>query len=241
MEKLTNYDTFAIEQYSYFLTRLAETKDLNGKPLLGSPCRFFGGGMCTATVTATPISAARARGRIRPRPAARGGRLRFQSRKAKSFAGYTCSTRTARWPRPHYRICSRPVNPDARLGNLLLLMAQRMGVQIDERLATATRRSRYDPRSRARAHLRAGGVVAAPLPEEQPYRPKPGNSLPSTKHSPIVANSSSSIMPTAARNRCAGLWHVLPERPAPLRHAAVRHRVAITARLRICATSPSAR
>ncbi|MDC0263350.1 DUF1552 domain-containing protein, partial [bacterium] len=35
MEKLTNYDTFAIEQFSYFLTRLAETKDLNGQPLLG--------------------------------------------------------------------------------------------------------------------------------------------------------------------------------------------------------------
>ena len=34
MEKLTNYDTFAIEQYGYFLTRLAETKDLNGKPLM---------------------------------------------------------------------------------------------------------------------------------------------------------------------------------------------------------------
>jgi hypothetical protein len=30
MEKLTNYDTFAIDQYGYFLTRLAETKDLNG-------------------------------------------------------------------------------------------------------------------------------------------------------------------------------------------------------------------
>jgi hypothetical protein len=25
MEKLTNYDTFAIEQFSYFLTRLSET------------------------------------------------------------------------------------------------------------------------------------------------------------------------------------------------------------------------
>ena len=33
MEKLTKYDTFAIEQYSYFLTRLAETKELNGKPV----------------------------------------------------------------------------------------------------------------------------------------------------------------------------------------------------------------
>ena len=31
MEKLTNYDTFAIEQFGYFLTRLSETKDLNGR------------------------------------------------------------------------------------------------------------------------------------------------------------------------------------------------------------------
>ena len=45
MEKLTLYDTFAIEQFSYFLTRLAETKDLNGKPLLGSTMALFGSGM----------------------------------------------------------------------------------------------------------------------------------------------------------------------------------------------------
>lgn len=46
MEKLTNYDAFAIEQYSYFLTRLSETKDLNGKPLLNSTMALFGSGMC---------------------------------------------------------------------------------------------------------------------------------------------------------------------------------------------------
>ncbi|HIL24070.1 MAG TPA: DUF1552 domain-containing protein, partial [Verrucomicrobia bacterium] len=45
MEKLTNYDTFAIEQFSYFLTRLSETKDLNGKSLLGSTMSLFGSGM----------------------------------------------------------------------------------------------------------------------------------------------------------------------------------------------------
>jgi hypothetical protein len=45
MEKLTNYDTFAIEQFGYFLTRLAETKDLNGKPLIGSTMALFGSGM----------------------------------------------------------------------------------------------------------------------------------------------------------------------------------------------------
>ncbi len=46
MEKLTNYDTFAIQQFSYFLTRLAETKDLSGKPLLNTTMSLFGSGMC---------------------------------------------------------------------------------------------------------------------------------------------------------------------------------------------------
>ncbi len=36
----------AIEQFSYFLTRLAETKDLGGKPLLGTTMALFGSGMC---------------------------------------------------------------------------------------------------------------------------------------------------------------------------------------------------
>ena len=45
MEKLTNYDTFAIEQFGYFLTRLAETQDLNGRPMLGSTMALFGSGM----------------------------------------------------------------------------------------------------------------------------------------------------------------------------------------------------
>ncbi len=45
MEKLTNYDTFAIEQFAYFLNRLSETRDLNGQPLLGSTMALFGSGM----------------------------------------------------------------------------------------------------------------------------------------------------------------------------------------------------
>ena len=45
MEKLTNYDTFAIELFGYFLTRLSETKDLNGKSLLDSTMSLFGSGM----------------------------------------------------------------------------------------------------------------------------------------------------------------------------------------------------
>ncbi|MFZ9090935.1 MAG: DUF1552 domain-containing protein, partial [Planctomycetaceae bacterium] len=45
IEKLTRYDTFAIEQFRYFLSRLDETKDVNGQPLLGSTMSLFGSGM----------------------------------------------------------------------------------------------------------------------------------------------------------------------------------------------------
>ena len=35
-------------------------------------------------------------------------------------------------PGEHYSLCSRPANPDAHMSNLLLLMAQRMGVETDK-------------------------------------------------------------------------------------------------------------
>ena len=71
MEKLTNYDTFAIEQFGYFLTRLSETKDLNGKSLLGSTMSLFGSGMSYGHSHGNanlPLSACRRHG---PRPEAR--------------------------------------------------------------------------------------------------------------------------------------------------------------------------
>jgi hypothetical protein len=42
------------------------------------------------------------------------------------FAGYQLEK-----PSEHYGLCSRPANPDAHMSNLLLLMAQRMGVETD--------------------------------------------------------------------------------------------------------------
>ena len=35
-------------------------------------------------------------------------------------------------PGEHYSLCSRPANPNAHMSNLLLLMAQRMGVETDK-------------------------------------------------------------------------------------------------------------
>lgn len=122
MEKLTNYDTFAVEQFSYFLTRLAETNDLNGRPLLGSTMALFGSGM----------SYGHSHGNANlPLVLAGGSDLGLKhgshlDLNQGHFSGYQLDK-----PGEHYALCSRPANPDARMSNLLLLMAQRMGVETD--------------------------------------------------------------------------------------------------------------
>ena len=122
MEKLTNYDTFAIDQYSYFLTRLAETKDLNGKPLLNSTMSLFGSGM----------SYGHSHGNANlPLVLAGGSDLGLNhgghlDLNQGHFKGYQLDK-----PGEHYALCSRPANPNAHMSNLLLLMAQRMGVETD--------------------------------------------------------------------------------------------------------------
>jgi hypothetical protein len=128
MEKLTNYDTFAIEQFSYFLTRLAETKDLNGKPLLGSTMALFGSGM----------SYGHSHGNANlPLVLAGGSDLGLKhgshldfNKDAAGFQGYALDPDGA-LTTAHYQVCSRPVNTDAHMSNLLLFMAQRMGVETD--------------------------------------------------------------------------------------------------------------
>jgi len=129
MEKLTNYDTFAIEQFGYFLTRLTETKDLNGKPLIGSTMSLFGSGM----------SYGHSHGNANlPLVFAGGTDLGLKhgthldfNKSAKGFPGYSLGADGA-LTTAHYQLCSRPVNTDAHMSNLLLLMAQRMGVEIDQ-------------------------------------------------------------------------------------------------------------
>ena len=128
MEKLTNYDTFAIEQFSYFLTRLAETKDHRGKPLLGSTMALFGSGMCYGHSHGNANL---------PLVLAGGSDLGLKhgshvdfNKEASGFQGYAVGTDGA-LTTAHYQLCSRPANPDAHMSNLLLLMAQRMGVETD--------------------------------------------------------------------------------------------------------------
>jgi len=94
MEKLTNYDTFAIEQFSYFLNLplvLAGGSDIGLK---------------------------------------HGSHVDF-NKTAKGFQGYALGADGA-LTTAHYQLCSRPANADAHMSNLLLMMAQRMGVEIDK-------------------------------------------------------------------------------------------------------------
>lgn len=128
MEKLTNYDTFAIEQFAYFLTRLSETKDLNGKPLLGSTMALFGSGMCYGHSHGNanlPLVLAGGSDL-----GLKHGSHRDFNKQARGFEGYSLGPDGV-LTTAHYQLCSRPVNTEAHMSNLLLLMAQRMGVETD--------------------------------------------------------------------------------------------------------------
>ncbi|MAB77660.1 MAG: hypothetical protein CMO47_14555 [Verrucomicrobiales bacterium] len=129
MEKLTMYDTFAIEQYSYFLSRLESTKDLNGKSLLGSTMSLFGSGMTYGhghgNANLPLVFAGGSDLGLN-----HGSHLDF-NREAANFEGYAFDAEGALTSK-HYRLCTRPANTDAHMSNLLLLMAQKMGVGIDQ-------------------------------------------------------------------------------------------------------------
>jgi hypothetical protein len=123
MEKLTKYDTFAIEQFSYFLTRLSETKDLNGHSMLGSTMALFGSGMSYGhshgNANLPLVFAGGSDLGIN-----HGSHLDFNHG---HFNGYQLDK-----PSEHYGLCSRPANSNAHMSNLLLTMAQRMGVEADK-------------------------------------------------------------------------------------------------------------
>jgi len=122
MEKLTKYDTFAIEQYSYFLSRLSETLDLNGKPMLGTTMSLFGSGMSYGHSHGN-ANLPLVLGGGSDLGLQHGSHLDFNEG---HFGGYQLDR-----PGEHYALCSRPANADAHMSNLLLLMAQRMGVETD--------------------------------------------------------------------------------------------------------------
>jgi hypothetical protein len=125
MEKLTKNDIFMTEQFAYFLTRLSETKDLDGRPLLDSTMALFGSSMSEGNGHSNgnlPLVFAGGSGL----GLKHGSHIDFNLKKA-DFAGYRLDSF-----KEHFKILLRPVDPNAHMSNLLLLMAQKMGVETDK-------------------------------------------------------------------------------------------------------------
>jgi len=130
MADLTASDTFNIQQFAYFLDRLATVQDADG-PLLDSTICLYGSGMAFGHSHGNANL---------PLILAGGSGLGLRHGRHVDFNavgqpdGYTYDLDT---PGRHYSICFNPVNSRAHLSNLLLSLAQKMDVPV-ERFADST-------------------------------------------------------------------------------------------------------
>ena len=83
-------------------------------------------------------------------------------------------------PGDHYNLCSRPANPNAHMSNLLLLMAQRMGVKPvsvaqqvtrDARAANAVKHNEFTSDNPLQIEIRLDGDRLTVSHEKRPRRP----------------------------------------------------------------------
>jgi hypothetical protein len=118
LEELTRSDEFNLAQFAYFLKRLAEVRDGDG-PLLDTTLALYGSGLSYGNshgTTSLPLVLAGG--------AALGvkhGAHVDYNRKVKEFAGYGQGV----------GVYHRPVNSQAHFSNLLLTIAQKMGVETE--------------------------------------------------------------------------------------------------------------
>ena len=121
LRRLTESDAFNFEQFAYLLERLQSVADGEGS-LLDTTQLLYGSGMAYGhshgNANVPTILAGGTKLGLK-----HGRHLDFN---IGHFDGYDLSDAQG-----HYRICSRPLNSDARLSNLLLAMAQRMDIEID--------------------------------------------------------------------------------------------------------------
>jgi len=122
LRRLTMADGFLIDQFSYFLDILLNLKE-SGSALLDTTQILWGSGM----------SYGHSHGNANLPTILAGGKLLgykhgthidFNLPKIKQYDTSTAIE--------HYRICSRPVDSDARLSNLLLTMAQQAGSETNK-------------------------------------------------------------------------------------------------------------
>jgi hypothetical protein len=122
---LTASDTFNIEQFSYFLARLGEVRDAEG-PLIDTTMALYGSGMAYGHSHGNAnlplvLAGGKSLG-IR-----HGRHLDFNALASGGAYPYHPDQ-----PGTLVKICHKPVNAKAHLSNLLLTMAQTMGVPTDQ-------------------------------------------------------------------------------------------------------------
>jgi hypothetical protein len=122
MKELTESDAFNVKQFSYFLDRLNEVKDEDG-PLIDTTMVLYGSGMAFGhshgNANLPIILAGGSKLGLK-----HGAHVDFN---VGHFEGYNLAD-----PGKHYGICHNPVNNKAHLSNLLLTMAQKMGVETEK-------------------------------------------------------------------------------------------------------------
>jgi hypothetical protein len=121
LRRLTATDTFLIDQLSYFLDQLKQHQE-EGQPLLDTTQVLWGSGMAYGhshgnANLPTILCGGKALGYKH------GTHVDFN---LPSIGKYDVSN-----AQEHYRICSRPVDNDARVSNLLLTMLQRVDVKAE--------------------------------------------------------------------------------------------------------------
>ena len=123
LRRLTQTDTFLVEQLSYFLDQLKAHKDADGQSLLDTTQVLWGSGMAYG----------HSHGNANLPTLLAGGRaLGYKHGQHVDFNLPKISQYNVADANGHYRICSRPVDSDARLSNLLLTMLQRADVPTDK-------------------------------------------------------------------------------------------------------------
>lgn len=121
LRRLTETDTFLIGQLSYFLDQLKEQQE-NGTPLLDTTQVLWGSGMAYGHSHGNANL---------PLILAGGKALGYKHGQHVDFNLPTLGAYNTADATAHYKVCSRPVDADARVSNLLLTMLQRADVSAE--------------------------------------------------------------------------------------------------------------
>ena len=123
LRRLTQTDTFLVEEFSYFLDQLKAHKEDDGQTLLDTTQVLWGSGMAYG----------HSHGNANLPTLLAGGRaLGYKHGQHVDFNLPKIGQYNVADANSHYRICSRPIDSDARLSNLLLTMLQRVDVPTNQ-------------------------------------------------------------------------------------------------------------